>query len=499
MNEKGNIERLTWKPGLLMPFESGWSVLSKVIALNNLTLSEFGSLIKKVECKKASPFNILKSSWIDFKKYANLLDENEAVLKSGFWDQIGIKPQIEKRYARRYCPKCEKEGHQCLLFDLTALSECPWHRCPLTDPCNSCCFPRTFSIRTMYGTLDARFCEKCGTKLPTLQRILDLEPYPSDYAAKVLGYCRELVDWWIGLGKIIPNQEALLSSVLHIGVGDSADRSHLILQRGLIEKLSCGNLFWSFKYPPNPVILLSWKIRSSFLENEDELDPKDPIFNDEQRKMYRCLRRHLYKKFVRPHKKAYGSLLALDRNESLSLKGESICLPVLAFVAWRMSIENIRLVQGLRLHRKGKSFIRLIGPPENIDSSLTTLTKWSYCTFFSLWRTLIDTAGKRNFRIDSYSLRYGENTPWLCASHEVVDDVSSNEKTIQFQILYPDMSQVETKKTRVYLMQYDNLVDFTNLYRLDPRAESLLDRRSCLFQIRYSQLYRSSPLLRITI
>lgn len=47
MHKRIGALRLTWDPGLQFPFESGWSILRKVMILNNLNEFELGDLISR--------------------------------------------------------------------------------------------------------------------------------------------------------------------------------------------------------------------------------------------------------------------------------------------------------------------------------------------------------------------------------------------------------------------------------------------------------------------
>ena len=214
-----NGKKLTWDPIFPAPFESGWSIFSKLVALNNINLNELRNLIQREDAmgRNLTLLDCSDSSWIDFERFSILLDVDERRLKDGFWDQLGITPKITSRYEVRRCPQCWELGYHCLLFDLSILSSCPWHRCPLTKSCAGCAFPTTFAIRTADGIRNSRFCPRCGTTLRSFTSLISLKRISRHDAAMIIGYCREFIDWWQLVGEKIPARDLILADILHIG------------------------------------------------------------------------------------------------------------------------------------------------------------------------------------------------------------------------------------------------------------------------------------------
>lgn len=168
---RGDIgdRRLTWDPAYPTPFESIWSVLMKVVVLNNLTWPELTSLIKQRHLKGALQNNAnpaAAATWIDFGRLAQLLGVDECRLTRGTWESMAMQPRYRNRYGLRRCPECWKTGYHCVLFDLIAIKSCPWHRCPLTEPCVMCASLRTFELRSHPYLASDRYCSGCRLQVP---------------------------------------------------------------------------------------------------------------------------------------------------------------------------------------------------------------------------------------------------------------------------------------------------------------------------------------------
>jgi len=124
---------LTWRKVFIAPFEAGAVILHKVSAVNFLRTKELVNLIgtqDAIDEKK-----IIGSRWIDFPRYASLLNVHPELLRQGFLDQSGFETHanFEQIFAfpKRYCPVCLSHRYRCVFFDLACLHECPWHRVKL--------------------------------------------------------------------------------------------------------------------------------------------------------------------------------------------------------------------------------------------------------------------------------------------------------------------------------------------------------------------------------
>lgn len=96
------MKRLSWNSAVPAPFESGWSIFLKLLAINHMNVGELLPLIQK---RRGYPtptqaLDFSRSDWIDFERFARLVGVQPERLKQGFLDQIGFdarRPQ--ERYA----------------------------------------------------------------------------------------------------------------------------------------------------------------------------------------------------------------------------------------------------------------------------------------------------------------------------------------------------------------------------------------------------------------
>lgn len=491
----GDSKRLTWDSAFPAPFESIWAIFAKVTVLNNMTIEELTALIKRndVEHWNARALDCSDSSWIDFERFADLLGVDAHRLKSGFWDQIGIKPIFKGRYEIRYCPKCWELGYHCPFFDLAALAACPWHRCPLSKSCASCAFTSTFSPPSSYGMLNSRFCARCGTSVPTFSHLISMEHINGDRAAMVIGYCREFIDWWALVGEKCPYRDVMLTEILRIGKAPSnhPDFSGWQIGRALAAT-GAGALAWRFRLQPVDVNYASW-IDSP--ENKVVVDRRAPQrrqrIREDAGRCYRSLRKHLYKTYVQPHHLCQKDLINLDRDESLALDGDKVCVVSLAFLVWRMSIEGVCRVDGLRFHRRYNFSLRMMGPDEHDDLSLATRLRWSYFGFFAIWSKLDIFCGSSNFRVQIFGSQCEGHFNWKCAHLSQEEKETTNTSALRrFHVLYPEASLLIENASAVCANRRKHKGSMRDIKQMARDEEwrwtkNNSNLRDCLFQLRH--------------
>lgn len=488
-------KRLTWDAAVPAPFESGWAIFAKLAILNNLNLNELARLIQRDDAVggAARAVDYSDSSWIDFSRFSGLLGVDERRLRTGFLDQLGIVPTFKNRYEIRHCPKCWDLGYHCAIFDLSALSSCPWHRCSLTNPCAGCAFPSTFALQTSHGMINSRFCARCGMTVPGFPHLLSTARISADYAAMIIGYCREFIDWWELIGQKIPHRDIVFRDILRIGNDPPHNPIHCSWQIGhAIAAVGENTLAWKFRWPPTEVKHASW---TEGIEKTVVTERRAPArsfrIGDNAGKCYQSLRKHLYHKFVRSHRDCLCSLASLQRDESHALDGDEVCVVSLAFLVWRMSIEGIVNVERLRFHRPDNFQLRLMGPDERYDVSLASRLRWSYFGFFGIWSELSVRCGAQNFRVNIRGSHCDGHIKWdsLFERRQGSDNADSMAPQ-EFYVLYPDPSSLVENAINVCRERKKrggNMKDVTCLEREGNWAWARYDSdlRDCMFQLRH--------------
>lgn len=485
-----NAKRLTWNPIFPAPYESGWSIFAKLVVLNNMSSKEVSSLIQRDGAvdRNFDILNLADSSWIDFERFSMLLDVDADRLKTGFWDQLGVKASIGGCYEIRHCPQCWALGYHCIFFDLTNLLSCPWHRCALTESCAKCATPSIFEIRSLPNISNARFCKHCDIKFSNFSNILSFKSADKDLDATKEKYCHELIEWWKYLGQHAPFRDLLLADILNVGDLPRGRRQKKPLwQIGYALSVVKNIPGWSFQSSPIDARHANWPIGA----NEENPFTENPRIQSDDGRCYRSLRRHIYKRFIRPHRRCHGTLISYGHDECLTIDGEQICIVSLAFLVWRMSIEGLCNIEGLRYHRRNDFSLKFMGPNEIFHSSLHSQLRWTYFSFFGIWNEFSTLCGTRKFRVESSSMRRDEHLHWACSFGEQRADPSRLcVKQAEIHILYPDPSPLIEKAKQRCLSRQKLRKDMRDMRRNDNDNDyawteyNEFNFRDCLFLVR---------------
>jgi hypothetical protein len=461
-----NSENLSWSAFAPAPFESAWSIFLKVLSHNYIDVNHLKLLIQHdaYRDKKYNPLNFSDSRWIDFNKFGMLLGVDPGRLKNGFLDQLGFDPpRISNRpHKIRHCRKCVMLGYHCTLFDLSVIAECPWHRCALTSPCEGCTYPTTLNGVSRFLYEGKPRCSRCGVPLSHFLEPSEINKVDSSSSAMILGYCIELCDWWKEVCNLNQDRMQLLSRLQAVGEVKKSNISERAWQLGYALKDKKSEIYWKFSETPIPAEYREWHATLIPVYQGE----KGGQLGDDIGRNYRSIRRHIYKKFVRPHRKCLSCLLALNSDAALALKCDSVCTVALAFLVWRMSIERVSNIERMKSPKKRSLKLRLM-EPDNWSLNLNALSRvcWSYFGFFGLWYEL-----DQRCRTEGWvTVEMKENGScngffqWNCIEKNLELINYENPLTkVKFQVLYPVFNPVAEKNSKCIGMQKNraNLIDF---------------------------------------
>jgi len=379
MRRRPGATRLTWNPAFHYPFESGWSIFQKVKVLNNLGDYELMQLIARepLRSRTSRLGDCADSSWIDFKRFSELLEVPEYELRNGFWDQLGIDVERSLGYDRRYCKMCwQTRCYHCILFDLVWVKTCPWHRWPVDI------FKREPAPigKSAPGWGDP-------PEVP-FDDLLALAPMANRDQFRLMGYALEYLEWWRSVQSQVPQADKLLRGL--VSTYHQSQRAQTVLrwQAGFAES----------RAPRRPG---SW-----VLENVDTtpcryvpvldagrspgcIDDMSAVRDDTGRS-YRAIRRHIFRRYVRRHRSCLARLAWLSRDDLLSLRANGVCATCLAYVVWRMSVENLVVMDGLFTRRANNYTLRLSEPWPGSPSDDPTRLRFTYMHFFGIWAAIVD-------------------------------------------------------------------------------------------------------------
>lgn len=435
-------KKLTWDARFPYSFESIWSIFCKCIVLNNISLRQLVALISKDDqpFKSGENINFATSLWIDFDKFAFMLGVDKERLIAGTWEAMGINQTLQSGYAVRRCPECWSFGFHCALYDCSNISRCPIHGCKLTDPCVSCTMHSTFAARSSARVESARFCTRCRGILHGRSSLLEFLNYSDERSIAV--YCRKLLHWWHQVGLKFSERDTLLSDILKVKNPKDSQRDYVDWQLGYACSLvDCSDFEWKFSVRPDAafarILLSKPKIDATF---EMLGDSEATKILDCNALGYRSLRRHLYRRYIRPHRRCYNQLRNLTREQCLSIDYDKVCLVSLAYLVWRLSIENLFLVEGLKVPRRRNFLLRMMMPNANSDIDFESKLRFSYFSFFGIWKKISSYRGVRNIRIER-SGDYGDGAIFwkkIKNSSNLESQDSSGQKQ-GYSVLFPDM------------------------------------------------------------
>lgn len=444
-------DRLTWNGAWPFPYESFWSVTNKVLQLNHLTWAEFATLIKKSGIEGVPGIiESTNSNWIDFARFADLLRVAPWRLTEGFRDKLGLAA-ADPHYGIRLCPRCWTEDfYHSVFFDLGVLKKCPIHQCELRAPCKRCTSTLRFSLRNNKKERGAvRYCVACKTLTPSIHAlIVSSGPSTGCYdTMRVQG--RNFLEWWAQIGVRFPARDLLIADILYAEPGKDnrvQERGrYLPWQRYMAVEIARDLLpSWIAFDRIVPVRYAHWKesltpdairtLRGGFRQD---------LWSSDVGRCYRSLKKQIFKRYVHPHIHCYRELLNLNWNECQYLDGDELCVPVLAFVVWRMSIEGLVRVQGLRKPRRYGFQLKLMTIEDYSPMSLAGSLRWSYSAFFSIWEQFKSFQGSCNFRIMLSDVQYRENFLYRCEPVSDARDKFSDLDEIHVHLLVPDPCALE--------------------------------------------------------
>lgn len=385
-------ERLTWHPFDPAPYESAWSIFSKLLALNFCKPADLGHLIRRQGCATARRLDFRDSSWIDFKRFSSLIGVTPNRLRVGFLDQLGF-PQFtyhDGSHGIRFCPECSKFGYHCILFDLALITECPIHQKPLQKGCSICCnaveitgLVRESSPYQLDGGVIHDFAwradtyvSKCGHIYFDPERVLGITRFDFNQRRDMSRACEKFIRWWINAFTSMNTAPGLIARLAQISF-KGQDEGSLRLSMDIARRLA-GECPWPTSVSPSSA---SWLTLSRSQTNLAE-ESSSIKFESDLGKIYRSVRRHLFRKYIRPsHLDCWQEMVSYDFEMSRSISSRSVCVLVLAYMSWRMSIEGFSNIEGFGINKR---YTPDLLPFVFVENTATELANFWYAQFFAI-------------------------------------------------------------------------------------------------------------------
>lgn len=331
--------------------------------------------------------------WIDFDRFSELTGVMPNRLKAGFLQQLGFPVFLYRDGypGIRFCPECLKFGYHSILFDLALVVECPVHQKPLQKGCTVCCntvastgLVREASPDRINGGIihDSAwradtYVSKCGHIYFDPERVLGIRRFDFNQRRDMSRACEEFIRWWRKVFTSTNNAPGLIARLAQLSYKDQ-DESTLSLNMDIARRFA-GECPWQTSVTASPA---SWLTLTRKQTNVTEVDGSIE-FESDLGKIYRSVRRHIFRKFIRPsHLGCWREMAAYDFEMSRAINSRTVCVAVLAYMSWRMSIEGFSNIEGFGLKKPHTpnllSFYFL-------ETTATELANFWYAQFFAIF------------------------------------------------------------------------------------------------------------------
>lgn len=384
--------KLIWQEISPAPFESGWSIFSKIIGLNAISPRKIAQLIAKPDYKDRwrSSLNYREGKWIDFDRFGRLLNVDPNRLRTGFldtWNDITTDYNCTK--GEKHCNTCLSKGYHNVFFELGFIDICPWHREKLVS-CRYCLTTvNRLGLKSNVvpsSQSDSEWLEwssACGHINIHDKKIGSTNLLDYDELIKVEDSSIQFSDWWNKV-KTQPEIFQFLAKTDH----HKNEANFLGIFLNAAQEIA-GVCPWPLDYPRYPVRTLLWH------KNDQNCEEYDTANSSASRSSlwgqnYRSIRKHLYRRYIKPHKACWNLLTNTHPYDLNHFDGDTACYVCLAFATWRLLNENLLVLEGFKDPKIRTFYIKLFElPEENFVQSNRAHLNLLYAQFFSIWHLII--------------------------------------------------------------------------------------------------------------
>jgi hypothetical protein len=323
-----SLDHLTWDKRGPAPYESAANVFLKVMVLNSLSFEQLCELIIRDQAAVAHFHSALfDGTWVDFPRYSSLLRVDQSRLREGFLNTIGIDFPKFNHAGIRHCPECEKLNYHCSLFNIDIINYCPWHGCPLRSPCSGCALQLSRE-----GTFTFGWCAnpKCrhGNDMSYLLDSFSVNRVPPDLALDIERYCKRLVGWWATVKQKQKGAEKLLADAVRIDPCHSmTQQKSMAMALDYAQGLAPFPVPWRHGVAPNAAKVVELRPRHEYITYS--IDAKRYF-----QSQFSCVRRYVYKTFVKKHRRCFTELRCMHPRERYFLDGTKFCSVCVAYLSW---------------------------------------------------------------------------------------------------------------------------------------------------------------------
>lgn len=370
-----------WNSGWEVPSESLFSALLKLSWINSAQAQElldriFHSTMRKSQNLEIHPRSFIDTSWTEQFIPKNVPDwVHQLVQVSNCYSSQTLRCLYSDR-AIRYCKKCLARGIHFPEFQMENLRCCPLHKLPLLEICESCAMPTSRYALCKETFESPFFCHHCGAAYAGIISasnffVSDIEKNSINDAIK------PIADWvshissknfrWM-------EKEACLLTELDV---DPTYSRRMMFSQAVQSAIPVTNeVLKLFNYFPN---WQTWIVPVPPKSKNYWFDLIDTELIEQRRKIYKSIRRHLFKKHVRLHKSCMETASTGGFFGHLNLRclpNAHCCIWAQTWMFWRSRFEDMYLAKDLwKGHRLfDDQFWKSMG---GIDDAFISNQEWS--------------------------------------------------------------------------------------------------------------------------
>lgn len=384
--------KLIWQEISPAPFESGWSIFSKIIGLNAISPRKIAQLIAKPDYKDRwrSSLNYREGKWIDFDRFGRLLNVDPNRLRTGFLDTWNdIKTDYNCTKGEKHCNTCLSKGYHNVFFELGFIDICPWHREKLVS-CRYCLTTvNRLGLKSNIASSsqsDSEWLEwssVCGHINIHDKKIGSTNLLDRDELIKVKDCSIQFSDWW----NKVKTQPEIFHFLAKTSYSED-EEENLNIFLNAAEKIA-GPCPWPLSHERYPIRTLIWDKYDQSCEKYD-VENSAALRSSLWGRNYRSVRKHLYRRYIKPHKSCWNLITNTHPYNLSHFDCDNACYVCLAFATWRLLNENLLVVEGFK-NPKIRSFkIKLFElPEEDFVQSNRAYSNLLYAQFFSIWHLIV--------------------------------------------------------------------------------------------------------------
>lgn len=381
--------KLIWQEISPAPFESGWSIFSKLIGLNAISPRKVAQLICKPDGDKFWKSNLYykDGAWIDFDRFGQLLNVDPDRLRTGFLDTWGdIQTDYITSKGEKSCNTCLSKGYHSVFFELGFIDTCPWHTEKLR-PCRYCLttiYRRGLKVEQDKSNSEwfkrSSECKHITVydKIISRTNLMD-----DDELIEIENSSVQFCEWWNKV-KAQPEIFQFLAKTDY----PQHEAKFIGIFLNAAQEIA-GICPWPLDYSRYPVRTLDWHKNDQSCEDYD-IGNSSASRSSLWGQNYRSVRKHLYRRYIKPHKACWNLLTNTHPYNLYHFDGDTACYACLAFATWRLLNENLLVLEGFKDPKVRTFYLKLFElPEENFVQSNRAYLNLLYAQFFTIWQLII--------------------------------------------------------------------------------------------------------------